>query len=127
MRLLPLIALLGLVACDAAGPGFSRSAKVQRVVDGSQFTLRRQGDVVEAIRTSSELLPRFQVIGRRAAIAAWQGTGCTPSWVLGDPAMMWVGLSCDGRPAPQMPKRPRLLECAVFDAGQGALDVLCGG
>lgn len=125
MRLLTIIALLGLAACDTAGPGFSRSEKIVREFEGSRFTLRRSGDVVEAIRTSTEWLPRFQPVARRAGVLAWMETGCIPEWVMGDPAMMWVGLSCEGRAAPKMPKRPQTLSCTVEDAGQGVLDVTC--
>ncbi|MBP0482360.1 hypothetical protein [Sagittula salina] len=126
MRLVPLLALfLVLAACDMAGPGFSGAPKVMREVEGTRFTLRRRGDVVEAIRTSSEVLPRFPEVARKAGIAAQKETGCRALWIMGDPAMMWVGLACAGRSAPGMPKRPHTLFCEVYDAGHGAIDLEC--
>jgi hypothetical protein len=111
MRLFPLCLLLGLAACDMAGPGFHGAPKLVREVEGSRFTLRFQGDLVEAIRTSPEMLPRFDAVARKAGIAAQMESGCTASWVEGDPSMMWIGLSCDGKAAPKMPRRPRTLFC----------------
>ena len=68
--MLILVCLCLLAACDAAGPGFRGADKVVREVDGSRFTLRFRGDMVEAIRTSPEMLPRFETVARRAALLA---------------------------------------------------------
>ncbi|WP_139168476.1 hypothetical protein [Mameliella alba] len=105
--------LLGLVGCASAGPGFYGAEKHMRSVEGSRFSLRFRGPLVEATRTSPEWLPRFEEIARKAGIAAQIETGCRAKWVEGDPAMMWIGLSCDGKPAPQMPRRPRTIQCAI--------------
>ncbi len=75
---------------------------VEVTQDGSAFTLRRRAAIVEAIRTNSEWLPKFQEVAPKAAIATQAWTGCKAAWVVGDPAMMWIGLSCEGSPAPQM-------------------------
>ncbi len=125
MRLFPVILLLGLAACDTAGPGFSGLHKVVREVDGSTFTLRRRGPLVEAIRTNPEMLPRFQTIAPKAGIAAQQETGCTADWVMGDPAMMVIGLACDGQGAPKMPRKPRRFHCELFYAGQNVHELEC--
>lgn len=106
-----LFCLAVLVACDGAGPGYRGQEKTVIEVEGSRFTLRRRGDVVEAIRTNPEWLPNLAQVGPKAAFAAEQMTGCVPVWLQGDPAMMWVGLSCEGRPAPPMPKRRKVLDC----------------
>lgn len=114
MRWLPCVPLLlGLAACDAAGPGFYGADKRVREVEGSTFTLRIQGPLVEAIRTNPEWLPRFEDVARKAGIAAQMETGCRADWVEGDPAMMWIGLSCNGKPAPKRPKRPRTIHCNI--------------
>ncbi|XAY81197.1 hypothetical protein ABFK29_00010 [Sagittula stellata E-37] len=119
MRLFPLVSLiLGLAACDAAGPGFSGAEKVIREQDGARFTLRRRGDLVEAIRTNPEVLPRFRSVAPKAGIAAQRWTGCRAAWVMGDPAMMVIGMDCAGRTPPKMPKRRHTMYCELF-AGAG--------
>ncbi|MFZ7092496.1 hypothetical protein [Primorskyibacter sp. 2E233] len=115
MRFLLLSLILVLCACDSAGPGFRGADKVQVDYEGSRFTLRRRGDVVEAVRTSPEFIPRFEAVARRAAIAAQIETGCHASWVEGDPAMMLIGLSCNGAKAPAKPKRRKMLYCDLYD------------
>lgn len=128
MRLLSFMILLtGLSACDAAGPGFRGAPTVERTVDGSTFTLRFRDSMVEAIRTNPEMLPRFQPVARKAAIAAQVETGCKADWVQGDPAMMLIGLSCNGAKAPKIPKKRSQLYCDLSDftvrdgTGSGAL------
>lgn len=116
MRILTLLLMLfALAACDAAGPGFRGADKVVRDYDGSRFTLRRQGNVIEAIRTNPEVLPRFQPIARKAGIAAQIETGCKAAWVVGDPSMMWIGLSCDGGKAPPKPRKSKVFFCDLYD------------
>ncbi len=115
MRLV-LLSLLCLTACDAAGPGFRGADKIQREAEGSRFTLRFRGDMVEAIRTSPEMLPKFPAIARRAALVSErERPGCKTAWVEGDPAMMLLGLSCDGRKPPKKPKRREMLFCDLMD------------
>ncbi|WP_245853324.1 hypothetical protein [Maliponia aquimaris] len=89
---------------------------MDRTVEGSRFSLRFRGDLVEAIRTSPEAFPRFEAVARKAGIAAQIESGCRAAWVEGDPSMMWIGLSCDGQPAPKMPRRPRTLYCDIDGA-----------
>jgi hypothetical protein len=111
MRLLIALVLL-LAACDSAGPGFGSAPAVQREFDGSRFTLRFAGDLVEVIRTSPEWMPRFETVARKAAfVVEAELPGCRPAWIEGDPAMMLMGLSCDGRKAPRRPKRDRSFFC----------------
>jgi hypothetical protein len=121
------LCLAPIAACDSAGPGFRGQDKEVHEVDGSRFTLRRQGDVVEAIRTNPEFLPNLDKLGRKAFVAAERMTGCEAAWIQGDPAMMRIGLACDGRPAPKMPKQRAVLDCDLSDFysrdgfGSGAL------
>ncbi|MDA7425114.1 hypothetical protein [Thalassococcus lentus] len=101
-----------LLGCDAAGSGFRGVEPVTRHVDGSRFTLRFRGDLVEAIRTSPEMLPKFEAVARKAARAAEaERAGCETAWVEGDPAMMLLGLACYGGKAPRKPKRRNMLSC----------------
>lgn len=113
-RWLPFLILL-LGACDAAGPGFRGIPGIEREYDGSKFTLRRNGDVVEAIRTSPEWLPKFPDVSAKAAHLAHMETGCDPVWVDGDESMMRVGLKCEGRKAPKRPRKRRSIFCEIGD------------
>ncbi|WP_417718416.1 hypothetical protein [Salipiger sp.] len=113
-RALPLCLLL-LTACDMAGPGFRGVPAVQREVEGSTFTIRVKDDMAEVIRTSMEFPARFDPISARAQKAVFLETGCRPDWVTGDPAMMVMGLSCNGAPAPKQPRK-RSIACEIFDA-----------
>lgn len=123
MRLFPrVLFFLGLAACNAAGPGFHGVEKTVREVDGSTFVLRFQNDLVEVTRSNPEWMPRFDDIARKAATAAQLESGCRADWVQGDPAMMWIGLSCDGDAAPTMPRRHRSLYCAISHAAAKASD-----
>ncbi|ASP20180.1 hypothetical protein ANTHELSMS3_01483 [Antarctobacter heliothermus] len=112
--------LLGLAACDAARPGFYGAETQVQEVEGSRFTLRFQGNLVEATRTSPEWLPRFEDVTRKAGIAAQIQSGCRADWVEGDPAMMWIGLSCDGRPAPKRPRRSKTIYSDIDGLSQRA-------
>ncbi|WGW04244.1 hypothetical protein [Tropicibacter oceani] len=114
--------LLPLMACDTAGPGFRGVDAREVTYEGSRFTLRLRENMAEVIRTSPEMLPRFENVARRAAIATQIETGCHAAWVEGDPAMMLIGLSCDGERPPKRPKRPRMLYCDLIDLqGRGGL------
>lgn len=110
-----MIPALFLAACDTAGPGFRGLDQTHVDYEGSRFTLRRQGDVVEAIRTNPEMLPKFETVARKAGIATQIETGCTAAWVVGDPSMMWIGLSCEGAKAPPIPRKTRVIFCDLSD------------
>ena len=109
-----IFSMLVLAACDMAGPGFRGLDKVERACEGSRFTMRFRGDMVEAIRTSPEMLPRFEAVARKAGLLAQVETGCRAAWVEGDPAMMLIGLSCDGKKPPKKPKRRKMLYCDIL-------------
>ncbi|WP_231582007.1 hypothetical protein [Puniceibacterium sp. IMCC21224] len=90
------------------------------VVEDSAFVLRINGPLVEATRTNPEFLPKFPQVARKAGLAAHRATGCTPRWIRGDPAMMIVGLSCDGARPPPKPKRRVSFYCDVLDIDLGS-------
>lgn len=110
--------LFVLGACDTAGPGFNSSTKVERSVEGVKFVLRRQGNIVEAIRVSPEFLPNIKEVARKAAIGAQLETGCAAKWVDGDPAVLRIGLSCNGGRPPKKPTRRQSLYCDIEDLYQ---------
>ncbi|MCR8550826.1 hypothetical protein M4578_23625 [Salipiger sp. P9] len=115
MRHVTFLALLLAVACDMAGPGFRGVPPVKREIEGSRFTIRVRDRMAEVIRTSPEFPARFDPIAARAKRAVFLETGCEPMWVTGDPAMMVMGLSCKGEPAPKQPRR-RMVSCEIFGA-----------
>lgn len=111
MRWFPIL-LLSLAACDSPSPAFYNATKMVREVEGSRFTLRFNGPMVEAIRTSPEMLPTFQTIAARATKAVTaERPECEVAWVEGDPAMMWLGLSCNGEKPPERIKRFKTTFC----------------
>lgn len=119
MKYAMVLSLFLLGACDAAGPGFRGVEPTVRVVEGSRFALRFRGDLVEAVRTSPEWLPKFEDVARKAALAAEaERPGCQSEWVEGDPSTLLLGLSCDGARAPKPPKRRGMLLCDLFDANR---------
>lgn len=111
--LFSLLFVLG--ACVSAGPAFNSSTKIERRVEGSTFSLRRQGNIVEATRLSPEFLPKFEEVARKAAFAAQAETGCAAKWVDGDPALLRIGMSCNGERAPKKPRRRQSLYCDIED------------
>ncbi|MCA0963808.1 hypothetical protein [Salipiger bermudensis] len=114
MRGLVIILFLLSAACNTGGPGF-RGLPAQRIeVEGSRFLLRVNGAIAEATRISPEFPARFDPIAERAQKAAFLQTGCEPDWVTGDPAVLVMGLSCDGAPSPKKPRRGRI-SCAIFN------------
>lgn len=100
-----LSACLGPAACTFPSTGYYGVPSVEREVEGSRFSIRVREDVAEVIRTSPEFPARYPVIAARAQKAVHLETGCSPEWVTGDPAMLWVGLSCDGAAPPKRPRR----------------------
>ena len=102
-----------LMACNTAGRGFGGLPATRVTEGGATFDLRRQGDLVEAIRVSKHALPRYDWVAQRAALAAFRTYGCTPDWALGDPSVVRLGLACDGRAAPRAPPGKEVLVCDV--------------
>ena len=114
MRALLLLFCLALGACTAGGPGFAGRPAMWLSEGGSDFVVRRNGAVAEAIRTDFDPLPRWPLVSDRAARAVEDWTGCTAAWATGDVTLLRIGLSCGGAPAPPRPAPPLLLDCAVL-------------
>lgn len=90
--------LLWLSACAVPSPHFAGIAPVRAEVLGSEFEMRRKGDVVEVIRVNREWAPRLsEQLGRRAEIAVERAYGCPVRDIRGDAALMIARLKC-GRP-----------------------------
>lgn len=115
MRSWLVLLLVGLGACDVAGPGFTDAPAEKRSFQGSDFVIRHQGSFVKAVRVSPEFLPQFDSVAGKAALLAQIETGCVAKWVIGDPSVVHIGMSCSGKPAPPKPRRRRSLYCDIED------------
>jgi hypothetical protein len=96
-RLSPLLFAAALLAgCDSPSPQFMRGERFEAEVEGSRFTIWRQGEAVEIYRTSPEVLPRMSEVFAKAATAVRQTTGCgiAPDTFKGDAALMTAALDC---------------------------------
>ncbi|EAQ13104.1 hypothetical protein BD830_11237 [Maritimibacter alkaliphilus HTCC2654] len=96
MRILFLLTALALIGCNSPSPRFMDSPHVEVEVAGSRFSVWRDGDRVEVIRTSPEVLPRLSVVLARAEVAIQRATGCQV-WsgsLKGDQAVVTARLAC---------------------------------
>lgn len=108
-----------LPACDTGTPGFAGRPAVRVAAGGVEFDLRRRGSRVEAVRRSFHSFPTFPWVARRGAVAVAQETGCTPAWIVGDPSVLLVGLSCEGAAAPRIPRAAPRLVCDLRGLSAG--------
>ena len=116
MRLLVILIVCSIAACNTATPGF-RDITAQHVEIGeTRFLLRQAGALVEVTRTNPTILPRFETTSALARTAVHRATGCDANWIIGDTAVMIIGLSCDGAPPPPKPKRKVSTFCDVIDS-----------
>lgn len=72
------------------------SPHVAVTVEGSRFSVWRDGDRVEVIRVSPEALPRLSVVLARAEVAIERATGCPvrSGSLKGDQAVVTARLAC---------------------------------
>lgn len=77
MRFLIPLSVLILVACDSPSPAMMGIPPTLVTVDGADFSVRRNGLRVEAIRTNAMPFPSIGAIVARAGQAMEQATGCT--------------------------------------------------
>jgi len=96
-HLSPILFLVTLLAgCDSPSPQFMRGERFEAEVEGSRFTIWRQGEAVEIYRTSPEVLPRMSEVFAKAEAAVRQTTGCgiDSGSFKGDAALMIAALDC---------------------------------
>lgn len=105
MRCWVLLLLVGLAACNTAGPHFRGLPATTVTVDGSTFDVRVRGELAEAIRTNAAYTPRFGPIRERAGRAMAMVSGCAVKEVRGDQAQATGILDCGTakRPARVVP------------------------
>ena len=93
-----ILVLTVLAGCDSPGFGFS-AAEVTRIdAGGHAFSLRRSGNVVQAIRTNFVRRPDINLIGRDAELAIERTYGCRVTKMRGDVALMVAQLDCERAP-----------------------------
>ncbi|MEH6833342.1 MULTISPECIES: hypothetical protein [Falsihalocynthiibacter] len=98
MRALAILfsALLAVTGCDSPHPR-TKGFDVKKVsVEGSDFTVRSNGEVVEAIRTNYAPRRDFGRVLLRAVVAIEVATGCVvdQTTVKGDPALVAARIDC---------------------------------
>jgi hypothetical protein len=73
-----------------------QAERLEAEVEGSRFTIWRQGESVEVYRTSPEMLPRLSEVFAKAEVAIRQVTGCAVATgsMVGDAALMKAELDC---------------------------------
>ena len=124
-----LIFVMCLMGCDSPGIGYG-AAEVTRVeIGGNRFSLRRTGDVVQAIRTNFVRRPDINVIGQDAEVAIERTYGCRVAKMQGDVALMVAQLDCkralrDGDWARWVKPRRSQVSCLgdVFSSSSGRGD-----
>ena len=105
MRVIFLLSMLFLAACNAPTGYFRGGPPARIAVNGSVFDVRARGTLAEAIRVNPEYAPRFGPIRGRAALAMALATGCSVSRVLGDQAQAVGRLDCPAATAVRVPVR----------------------
>ncbi len=96
MRMVLVLLLLSVSACNAPSRYFGATEVTRVRVDGSVFDVRRQGRLAEAVRVNAEYAPRLGPIARRAEIAMEAVTGCDVVQIRGDAAQILGIMDCSG-------------------------------
>ncbi|MBY4894434.1 hypothetical protein KUL25_16885 [Rhodobacteraceae bacterium N5(2021)] len=96
MRFLVFPLTLLLVACDSPSPAMMGITPTYVTVDGADFSVRRNGNRAEAIRTNATPFPSIGAIVHRAGNAMEQATGCAviTDTLRGDQNVMRADLIC---------------------------------
>ena len=113
------LALILISGCNAPGAEM-RGAPVQRVeVAGFAYDVRQNGPHIQAIRRNLAGFPKIREVAATAEAAMEQVSGCEVAWLMGDVAVMWGGLSCNGEKPPKQPTKsgPDVYYCDVRRGG----------
>lgn len=131
IRLLALLFILLLPACNMPSPGFRGVTATRVTVDGSTFDVRVKDDNAEAMRVNMQYAPRFGVMQTRAATAMAQVSGCEVRTVTGDQALAFGKLKCKGTRKAPPPTTTIALDCepvrgsGIKEIGQVRIDIEC--
>ncbi len=96
---LPLLAALGLAACDSPSLPMMSAPVTRLQIAGAEFTVRHDGQRAEAVRTSRMSNPDLWVMLALSKRAIEQASGCAvrPGTLYGDRVMAEAFLDCPGR------------------------------
>ncbi|WP_380054825.1 hypothetical protein ACFE33_14420 [Falsihalocynthiibacter sp. SS001] len=91
------VALFAIIGCDSPNPRAFGYDTTRLSIEGSDFTVRSNGEVAEAIRTDFAPRREHERILLRAVVAIEVATGCRvdQTTVKGDPALVAARIDCD--------------------------------
>lgn len=93
------ILLVGvLAACNGPGRYFEGTEVTRIAIGDSEFDVRLQGHLAEAVRVNPRYAPRLGAIGDEAAMAMAQASGCRVIGILGDQSVTTGILDCGPDP-----------------------------
>ena len=92
----PIVILLVMAACASPSVQYIGVEGIPVDVEQSRFTVFKDGDNVQVIRTSREVLPNKQEVFAKATIAIERATGCSvkPNSLTGDQAKVEAKVVC---------------------------------
>ena len=116
-----------LSACDRSGHNFGYLPVLQGREGGAEFDLRIGTNVAKTIRNNFEWNPSFEDVARRVAALTARLSGCEVRWVIGDPSVQILGLSCDGAPPAKKPnlKWRRVFSCDRYKYHHDPDELIC--
>jgi hypothetical protein len=115
-RLIALLCVSLLVACDTPSPGFRGIDPVRITIGKSTFDVRVKENRAEAVRLNAEWAPRMEAVAPRAVAAIEKVSGCKVRKLDGDQALILARLKC-GKGAEAIAPVPERIEydCDIDD------------
>ena len=116
-------------ACVFYGNDFTYLPVFRAQEGGGEFDVRVGANVAQKIRRNFEWNPSFETVARRSvALTAWL-SGCKVGWVIGDPSVQVLGLSCGGAPPAKKPNlwRRAAFSCDRYEYRHGQDELICNG
>ena len=94
---------------------------------GGKFDVRVGANADQFISKNFEWTPTFESVAHRSVALAARLSDCTVSWVIGDPSVQVLGLSCDGAPPAKKPKlwSKFSLSCDRYEYRHGPDELIC--
>ena len=94
---------------------------------GGKFDVRVGANADQFISKNFEWTPTFESVAHRSVALAARLSDCTVSWVIGDPSVQVLGLSCDGAPPAKKRKlwRKFSFSCDRYEYRHGPDELIC--
>jgi hypothetical protein len=116
MRLLCVLMVVTLAACDTRSPYFKDVPARRVIVNDLEFSVRHKGRLAEAVRVSSQWMPNLQSVAPFAETAIREATGCDVRELRGDASFILGILACKENSRPQIaPHLRRTPSCEAVD------------